>query len=193
MYFSRCLYIYSVCYFKERCIFLKLWDLFLESCGCYFCRISHRRHVADFKLLWRTVQHGSRCRCKAMAVRRLRGAPHKLGFQNSCRTYYRRLYSVVGTITRLQGLDDPRSAIRRVWKIFLFLKTSRPALGPTQPPSQRVPGVFSPGIKRLGLAADHSSPSSAEVKRVSVAIPPLSLSAFMQSTGTALPLTYFFI
>jgi hypothetical protein len=31
---------------------------------------------------------------------------------------------------------------------FLFSTTSRPALEPTQPPTQRVPGALSPGVKR---------------------------------------------
>jgi hypothetical protein len=48
--------------------------------------------------------------------------------------------------------------------IFLFTTVSRPALGPTQPPIQWVPGVLSLGVKRLGREADHSPPSSTEVK-----------------------------
>jgi hypothetical protein len=40
----------------------------------------------------------------------------------------------------------------------------RPPLGPAQPPIQWVPGALSLGIKRLGREADHSLPSSAEVK-----------------------------
>jgi hypothetical protein len=36
--------------------------------------------------------------------------------------------------------------------------------GPTQPPIQWVPGTLSLGVKRLGREADHSPPSSAEVK-----------------------------
>jgi len=42
--------------------------------------------------------------------------------------------------------------------------TSRTALGPTQPPIQRVAGALSPRVKRSGREADHSRPSSAEVK-----------------------------
>jgi hypothetical protein len=42
--------------------------------------------------------------------------------------------------------------------------TPRTALGPTQPPSQWVPGALSLGVKRSGREADHSSQSSAEVK-----------------------------
>jgi hypothetical protein len=37
-------------------------------------------------------------------------------------------------------------------------------LGPTQTPIQWVPGALSLGVKRLGREADHSPPSSAEVK-----------------------------
>jgi hypothetical protein len=41
---------------------------------------------------------------------------------------------------------------------------SRPALEPTQPPIQWVLGALSLEIKRPGREADHSPPSSAEVK-----------------------------
>jgi len=33
-----------------------------------------------------------------------------------------------------------------------------------QPPIQYVPGYFTPGVKRLGREADHSHPSSTEIK-----------------------------
>jgi hypothetical protein len=46
----------------------------------------------------------------------------------------------------------------------LFTTASRPALGPTQLPIQWVPGVLSLGVKRPRREADHSLPSSAEVK-----------------------------
>jgi hypothetical protein len=49
--------------------------------------------------------------------------------------------------------------------IFLFSTASRPALRSTQPP-------LSPGVKRPGREADHSPPSSAEVKNSGV-VPPL--------------------
>jgi hypothetical protein len=49
-------------------------------------------------------------------------------------------------------------------RIFFFTTASRTALGPTQLPIQWVPGALSLGIKRSGREADHSSPSSAEVK-----------------------------
>jgi hypothetical protein len=49
-------------------------------------------------------------------------------------------------------------------KIFLFLIASTPALVPTQSPIQRVQGALSPRVKRQGREADHSPPSSADVK-----------------------------
>jgi hypothetical protein len=48
---------------------------------------------------------------------------------------------------------------------FLFSMSSRLALGTTQPPIQWVPGDLLPGVKRLGHKADHSPPTSAEVKK----------------------------
>jgi hypothetical protein len=48
--------------------------------------------------------------------------------------------------------------------IFLFTTASRMALGPTQPPIQWVPGALSLEVKRPGHEADHSPPSSAEIK-----------------------------
>jgi hypothetical protein len=51
--------------------------------------------------------------------------------------------------------------------IFSFFATaSRPALGPSQPPIQWVPGNILRGIKRSGREADHSSLPSTEVKNV---------------------------
>jgi hypothetical protein len=54
------------------------------------------------------------------------------------------------------GLDGP--GIESRWGRD-FSHTSRPALGPTQPPVQWVPGV-----KRPGRGVDHLLPSSAEVE-----------------------------
>jgi hypothetical protein len=57
---------------------------------------------------------------------------------------------------------DPRQRQR----IFLLVSASGPALGPTQPPIQWVPGALSPGGKARPVRdADHSPPSSAEVKK----------------------------
>jgi hypothetical protein len=53
---------------------------------------------------------------------------------------------------------------RRGLRIFLYDTASRPALGPTQPHIQRIPGNLSLGVNRPRSEADHSPPSSAEVK-----------------------------
>jgi hypothetical protein len=48
--------------------------------------------------------------------------------------------------------------------IFFFITASRMALGSTQPPIKWVRGALSLGVKRPVREADHSPPSSAEVK-----------------------------
>jgi hypothetical protein len=59
-----------------------------------------------------------------------------------------------------------------------FLHLSRPALGPTQPPVQWVPG-FSRGQKTAGAWRWPLTPSSAKVYKKSTAIHLLSLRAFV--------------
>jgi hypothetical protein len=65
------------------------------------------------------------------------------------------------------GLDDRGSRVRFPAGIsILFTTASRTALGPTQPPIQWVPGALSLRLKRPWREADHSPPSSAEVKEL---------------------------
>jgi hypothetical protein len=67
--------------------------------------------------------------------------------------------SSVGIAT-CYGFDGP--GVESRWgRVFPHL--SRPALGPTQPPIQWVPGPF-PGVKRSVRDIDHPPLSSAEVK-----------------------------
>jgi hypothetical protein len=58
---------------------------------------------------------------------------------------------------------------------LLFATASRPTLGPTQVHIQWVPGILTLGVKRPGREVDHLPPSTAEVKNVCGAIPPLPL------------------
>ena len=67
--------------------------------------------------------------------------------------------------------------------VLLHQKKSRPALGSTHLPSQVVPGALSPVVKRKGRDADHSPPSSAEVKNEWICNFTPSY-AFMACTGT---------
>jgi hypothetical protein len=63
-----------------------------------------------------------------------------------------------------QDMGRRAGLVFRQGYIFLSSITSRPALEPIQSPIPRVPGALSPGVKRQGSEADHSPPSSAEVK-----------------------------
>jgi hypothetical protein len=71
--------------------------------------------------------------------------------------FTRNLDNVVG-ITTGYGLDDRGIGVT-------FSCRADPALGSTQPPIQWVPGALSPGVKRPGREADHTLPTSAEVKK----------------------------
>jgi hypothetical protein len=66
------------------------------------------------------------------------------------------------------GMDDRvgRSSSPGRVKNFLSSTSSRPALGPTQPRIQWVPGALSPGVKLPGREADNSTPASAKVKNM---------------------------
>jgi hypothetical protein len=50
-------------------------------------------------------------------------------------------------------------------KIFVFSTTTRLDLGLVQPPIQWVPGTITPGLRRPRREADHSPPTSGEVKK----------------------------
>jgi hypothetical protein len=83
---------------------------------------------------------------------------------------------------------------RRGLGIFLSTTASRSALGPTQPPIEWVPAAPSLGVKRPVREADHSPPSSAEVKEwVELYLHSPNTFSWRDaqlSTGTTLPLLY---
>jgi hypothetical protein len=74
---------------------------------------------------------------------------------------------------------NSRVLFSRVPAEAIFTTTSRTALGPTQPPTEWVPGALSLRVKLQGHEADHSSPLSAEVKNVP--LPPRDFAQFQQS------------
>jgi hypothetical protein len=59
--------------------------------------------------------------------------------------------------------EKSRLDSRQEQEIFLFCTASRPALGPTQFPAQKVLGIFSLETQRLGLETNHSPTPNAEL------------------------------
>jgi hypothetical protein len=87
----------------------------------------------------------------------------------SCRIIINRhLITVITLFIKVccYGLNERVSSVRLPagLGIFLFTTASRTTLGPTQPRMQWVTGTLSLEVKRPGCEADHSPPSSAEVK-----------------------------
>jgi hypothetical protein len=79
-----------------------------------------------------------------------------------------------------------------------FTTASIPALGLTQPPTQWIPGALSLVVKRPGREANHSHPSSAEVKNVwsYTSTPPIRLHCVvlnLKNTGTPFFTFYFYL
>jgi hypothetical protein len=72
-------------------------------------------------------------------------------------------------ITAGYVLTDRRIRVPSPGKVKNFLSSTSsihvPALGSTRPRIQCVPAAFSPAIKRSGREADHSSQTSAGVKK----------------------------
>jgi hypothetical protein len=77
------------------------------------------------------------------------------------------------------GRPRGRSFSPKRVKNFLFSTLPRPNLEPTQPPTQRVSGALSTGVKRPGREPDHSPPASAEFKKMWIytSTPPYALMA----------------
>jgi hypothetical protein len=85
--------------------------------------------------------------------------------------------------------------VRQGLGILLFTSRFRPSLEPTQPPNQWVTGALSLGVKQRGREADHSPPSSAEVRNAwsYTSTPPKRLDGVMHSwkkESTVTPLPY---
>jgi hypothetical protein len=89
------------------------------------------------------------------------------GYRELSNIIFMRLYEAYKRSDCLRaGRPRSRSSSPGRVKNFLFSTSSRPALGPTQPPIQWVPGHLSPGVKGPGREADYSPPTSAEVKKM---------------------------
>jgi len=84
---------------------------------------------------------------------------------SKCASYYFRSFGAF-TTALFYGLDERGFESRQGLGIFLFTTVSRTTLKPNQPPIQWAIVALYLGVKRTGREADHSFPSSAEVKNV---------------------------
>jgi hypothetical protein len=84
---------------------------------------------------------------------------------------------------------DPRQKQR----ISPLASVSRPALRPTQPAIQRVPGSFPPGINHGRSVTVTAHPHLVPRSRISRSYIPLSVSSCMACSGTSLLMYDFFI
>jgi hypothetical protein len=96
----------------------------------------------------------------------------------------------LGNISLDCSLDDRWFESRQGLEISLFTTASTSALGHTQPPIQWVPVALSMGVNWPGREADHSPPSSADVKNAFIYTytPPIRLIGvvLIESTGLTL-------
>jgi hypothetical protein len=95
---------------------------------------------------------------------------------------YRELY-MFHTALSMQWLRYGMDNLRIVGKFLAIeryssLKVSRPALRPTQPPSQQIQEPLSPGVTQLGHEADHSLPFSTQNWWSCTSIPPYTFMAW---------------
>jgi hypothetical protein len=72
--------------------------------------------------------------------------------------------SAVGIATDY-GLDGLRDKVRVPVESRIFSTSSRPTLGPTQPPTQWVTEVLTQEVKRPGRETDYSPPTFAKNKK----------------------------
>jgi hypothetical protein len=144
-------------------------QLHLVAESCNICSSRSRQPI------WKVLDTPSYVICLVLCVSRIRPSG-LLRFRissatmNPFRCFGRTLWtgSWGGSVSigpRL-GAGRPGFVSRQGLEIFLLATASRPALGPTQPPIKWIPGILSPGLKRQRREADHSPPSSAEVKNV---------------------------
>jgi hypothetical protein len=96
-----------------------------------------------------------------------------------------------GSIVSDYRLDDRTIGVRSPAGAEDFSSSLRPALGPTQPPVQWVPGVLSPGVKRGRGVMLTTHPQLVPRSWMSRGYTPLPPSASMACNGTALLYFYF--
>jgi hypothetical protein len=140
-------------------------NIFLLDCGFSYCS-GGRGHLAVMNCLKYSIIVSKNSFNKSVSQEYLILVFRKMKLQ--AEEYFTAIFVSLRNIlwAGRPGFDS------RQFKIFLFSTASRPVVGPTHSPIQWILGAVSPGVKGQGREADHSPPSSAEVK-IGGAIPPL--------------------
>jgi hypothetical protein len=131
-------------------------------------------------------------KCKTnQAIFRNVGSQSRGSFTFSAKIFYCYPAVTLGTVTesRIRAKRTTnRGSIPEGAGCFVFLKTSRPGLGPAQPRNQWVLDLFPRGLSGRGVKLTTPLPSCAEIKNAWINTSTLS-NAFMMWTGTTvLPL-----
>jgi hypothetical protein len=127
--------------------------------GQLSCPASRQTYLAKFYAFMEflyTLRSNNYPRLRTVVeVSEPQAASHSSGQQSRCIDWLR------------AGRPWGRSSSAGWGKIFLLSTSTRPVLGPTQPPNQWVPEGTSTGVKRQGREADQSPPTTVEVKNMS--------------------------
>jgi hypothetical protein len=143
------------------------------SCSPLFLTRPHESHLAIDVCTIKGSSHSHMTSDKQLTVAQ-RNSNFLLtqGFANSAIPDLCKLKLERSRYSDWLGAGRPWGRISSPGRGNIFLSTSSiPVLGPTHP-IQWAPGALPPGVKRQGREADHSPPSSTEVKKYG-AIPPL--------------------
>jgi hypothetical protein len=110
-------------------------------------------HYFQFRILWKVITEGTDTLKQLLLSFILRGRDHVSELWPPTGlllipqiTWVRR--AIIYSFSWSSQPGDRGSIPGRGERIFLLVSVTWPALGPTQPPVQWVPGVLSPGVKR---------------------------------------------
>jgi hypothetical protein len=104
------------------------------------------------------------CKNVSRHISVLSSQTNALSSLNQLFDYLRKLFQL--NRSRDSAVGIPTGSMTKVSDFESQSMSSRPALGPIQPPTERVSGALSSGVKWPGREADHSPPTSVAGKKM---------------------------